>query len=159
MRIAVVAVGKIRETFWLEALREYEKRLSAYVDLEMVEVPDEPDSDRMSPGEVEAMLQREAERIEQRLRPRDGVIALDIAGEPLSSEAWSERYDRLCAAGYGRLVFVIGGSRGLHPRIKRRAALRWSFGPITLPHALARVVLLEQLYCGIRILRGEPYHK
>ncbi|MBF8376690.1 23S rRNA (pseudouridine(1915)-N(3))-methyltransferase RlmH [Alicyclobacillus mali] len=159
MRIAVIAVGKIREKFWLEALREYEKRLSAYVDLEMMEVADESDRDEMSPTEVDALLSREADRIERWLRPRDGVIVLDIDGEALSSEAWSERYDRICTAGHGRLVFVVGGSRGLHPRIKRRAVFRWSFGPITLPHALARIVLLEQLYRGIRILRGEPYHK
>ncbi|WP_206885525.1 23S rRNA (pseudouridine(1915)-N(3))-methyltransferase RlmH [Alicyclobacillus mali (ex Roth et al. 2021)] len=159
MRVAVIAVGKIREKFWLEALREYEKRLSAYVDLEMMEVADESDRDEMSPTEVDALLSREADRIERWLRPRDGVIVLDIDGEALSSEAWSERYDRICTAGHGRLVFVVGGSRGLHPRIKRRAVFRWSFGPITLPHALARIVLLEQLYRGIRILRGEPYHK
>ncbi|WP_067851455.1 23S rRNA (pseudouridine(1915)-N(3))-methyltransferase RlmH [Alicyclobacillus mali (ex Roth et al. 2021)] len=159
MRVAVIAVGKIREKFWLEALREYEKRLSAYVDLEMMEVADESDRDEMSPTEVDALLSREADRIERWLRPRDGVIVLDIVGEALSSEAWSERYDRICTAGHGRLVFVVGGSRGLHPRIKRRAVFRWSFGPITLPHALARIVLLEQLYRGIRILRGEPYHK
>ncbi|MCL6488593.1 MAG: 23S rRNA (pseudouridine(1915)-N(3))-methyltransferase RlmH [Alicyclobacillus mali] len=159
MRVAVIAVGRIREKFWLEALREYEKRLSAYVDLEMMEVADESDRDEMSPTEVEALLSREADRIERWLRPRDGVIVLDIDGEALSSEAWSERYDRICTAGHGRLVFVVGGSRGLHPRIKRRAVFRWSFGPITLPHALARIVLLEQLYRGIRILRGEPYHK
>nr|WP_242549173.1 23S rRNA (pseudouridine(1915)-N(3))-methyltransferase RlmH [Alicyclobacillus mali (ex Roth et al. 2021)] len=159
VRVAVIAVGKIREKFWLEALREYEKRLSAYVDLEMMEVADESDRDEMSPTEVDALLSREADRIERWLRPRDGVIVLDIDGEALSSEAWSERYDRICTAGHGRLVFVVGGSRGLHPRIKRRAVFRWSFGPITLPHALARIVLLEQLYRGIRILRGEPYHK
>jgi 23S rRNA (pseudouridine1915-N3)-methyltransferase len=77
----------------------------------------------------------------------------------LDSEAWSRRYEQLTAGGFGRLVFVVGGSYGVAPRLMQQAILRWSFGPLTLPHQLARVVLLEQLYRGIRIMRGEPYHK
>jgi 23S rRNA (pseudouridine1915-N3)-methyltransferase len=84
---------------------------------------------------------------------------LDIAGKQFTSEEWSAQYEKLANGGYGRLVFILGGSFGLAPDILSKANIRWSFGPITLPHQLARVVLLEQLYRGIRIARGEPYHK
>ncbi|EJY56764.1 hypothetical protein URH17368_0729 [Alicyclobacillus hesperidum URH17-3-68] len=159
MQVAVIAVGKVKERYWLEALREYEKRLSAYVELTMHEVPDEPVPERMSEADRQQALAREADRIEKLLRPRDGVIVLDIGGKQLSSDGWSQAYADLQAQGYGRLAFVIGGSCGVHDRLRKQATMRWSFGPITLPHQLARVVLLEQLYRGIRIMRGEPYHK
>ncbi|WAH39329.1 23S rRNA (pseudouridine(1915)-N(3))-methyltransferase RlmH [Alicyclobacillus dauci] len=159
MHVEIIAVGKLKERYWTEALREYEKRLSAYVDLTMHEVPDEPAPETLSDAERLQVLQREADKIDKLLKPRDGIVLLDIQGKALSSEAWSESYEMLLGEGFGRLVFVIGGSNGVHPDLRKRAHLRWSFGPLTLPHQLARVVLLEQLYRGIRIMRGEPYHK
>ncbi len=159
MQITVIAVGKIKESYWKAALAEYSKRLSGYVQLETLEVADEPTPDSPSEAERLKVLEEEAKRIEKHLRDRDGVIALDITGKALSSTVWTQEFARLSGAGYGRLVFLIGGSLGLHPDLLKRTAFRWSFGPITLPHQLARVVLLEQLYRGIRIARGEPYHK
>jgi 23S rRNA (pseudouridine1915-N3)-methyltransferase len=159
MQVAVIAVGKIRESYWREALAEYVKRLSAYVQLDMVEVADEPCPEKISNAEREKVLGVESDRILRHLRDRDAVILLDIAGQPWSSEEWSGQFAELSASGYGRLVFVIGGSLGVHADVRKRATLRWSLGRVTLPHAMARVVLLEQLYRGIRILRGEPYHK
>jgi 23S rRNA (pseudouridine1915-N3)-methyltransferase len=155
----ILAVGRLKERYWREAAEEYQKRLSRYVKIEVQEVPDDPVPDHPSAAEVAAVLEREADRLERWLRDRDGIIALDRTGEMLSSEAWSRRLSELERGGYGRLVFIIGGTCGLAPRILSRAALRWSFGPITLPHQLARVVLLEQLYRGLRIARGEPYHR
>jgi len=159
VQIAVIGVGKLKEKFWREALAEYAKRLSGYVQLELLEVADEPAAEELNDAGRRRVLQVEAERIAKLLRDRDGIIALDIHGKMLDSIAWSQQYDQLCGAGYGRLVFVIGGSNGLHHTLLQRAAFRWSFGAMTLPHQLARVVLLEQMYRGIRIGRGEPYHK
>lgn len=159
MQVAVIAVGKIKERYWTEALQEYEKRLSAYMDLTIHEVPDEAAPENMSDAERTQVLRREADKVEKLLRQRDGIILLDIGGKSLSSEAWSQTFDALQGEGFGRLVFIIGGSNGIHPDLRAKARLRWSFGAITLPHQLARVVLLEQLYRGVRILRGEPYHK
>lgn len=159
MHVEVIAVGKLKERYWVEALREYEKRLSAYMDLTLHEVPDEPAPENLSEAERLQVLARESEKIQKLMRPRDGLVLLDIGGKALSSEVWSETYNGLLGEGFGRLVFVIGGSNGVHPDLRAKARLRWSFGPLTLPHQLARVVLLEQLYRGERIRRGEPYHK
>lgn len=159
MQIVVLAVGKLKEKYWKEALAEYAKRLSGYVKLDLVEVQDEPTPDHPTEVEKNAVLRAEAERIEKVLRPRDALVALDIRGTRMSSEQWSAEYDKLGEGGYGRVVFLIGGSMGLADELLRRATVRWSFGPLTLPHQLARVVLLEQIYRGIRISRGEPYHK
>lgn len=159
MRWVVIGVGRIRERYWQEALAEYAKRLSKYVEIDLLEVADEPLPDRLSQADTAAALRREGARIQRLLRDRDGVVALDRAGRMMSSEEWSRTAEELAQAGYGRLVFVVGGSAGLDPQILGRAVCRWSFGPITLPHALARVVLLEQLYRGFRIARGEPYHR
>lgn len=105
------------------------------------------------------VIEAEANRVHKLLRDRDGIVALDIAGKMVDSKTWSREYQRLSGMGYGRLVFLLGGSLGLAPSLLQRADFRWSFGPITLPHQLARVVLFEQLYRGLRIANGEPYHK
>lgn len=159
MQVVVIAVGKVKERYWREALAEYSKRLSGYVQFTIQEVADDPTPDNASEVVRQQILDAEATRIAKLLRDRDGVIALDIAGKMVSSEDWSANYERLSAAGFGRLVFLIGGSLGLADSLLRRAEFRWSFGPITLPHQLARVVMIEQLYRGIRIKNGEPYHK
>ncbi len=159
MQLVVIAVGKLKEPYWREALAEYAKRLSAYTQFELVEVQDEPCPEQLSDANRLQILRVEGARIERHLRVRDGIIALDLNGKMLDSERWSKTYDNLCRQGFGRLVFVIGGSNGLDESVRQRAHFRWCFGPITLPHQLARIVLVEQLYRGIRILRGEPYHK
>nr|WP_026975155.1 23S rRNA (pseudouridine(1915)-N(3))-methyltransferase RlmH [Alicyclobacillus contaminans] len=159
MQCAVIAVGRLKEGYWKQALAEYAKRLSAYVKLELVEVADEATPDGPSDAERERVLAAEGERILRHVRDRDAVVVLDIQGKAMTSEQWSARFESLMAGGYGRVVFVVGGSLGVSKEVLQRADVRWSFGPLTLPHQLARVVLLEQLYRGIRIARGEPYHK
>lgn len=159
MQVVVIAIGKVKEKYWREALAEYSKRLSGYLQLTVHEVADEPTPEKAPESVRLQILETEASRVHKLLRDRDGVIVLDVEGEQLSSETWSKAYQRLAASGFGRLVFVLGGSLGLAPTLLKRADLRWSFGPITLPHQLARVVLLEQLYRGLRIANGEPYHK
>ncbi len=159
MQVVVIAVGKLKEKYWREALAEYAKRLSAYVQLELIEVQDEPSPENLSEAGKDQVLRAEGARIEKHLRDRDGIVVLDLNGKMLGSEAWSQKYDDLCGQGVGRLVFIIGGSNGLDNAIRSRAHFCWCFGPITLPHQLARIVLVEQIYRGIRIIRGEPYHK
>lgn len=159
MQVVILAVGKLKERYWKEALAEYVKRLSGYVQIEVLEVADEPALEKASSAQLAEVKRVEGERISKLLKPRDGVVALDIAGNMFDSEAWSAQFQQLEAAAYGRIVFVIGGSHGLDDRILREAQVRWSFGPMTFPHQLARVVLVEQLYRGLRIARGEPYHK
>ncbi|GGI95266.1 ribosomal RNA large subunit methyltransferase H [Alicyclobacillus cellulosilyticus] len=159
MQLVVLAVGKVKERYWRQALDEYIKRLSRYAQVVEVEVPDMPAPDGAPEGVRAQALRAEADAIRKHLRERDGIVVLDRAGMMWSSEAWAGQLAQLEQAGFGRLVFVVGGSYGVAPDLLAQAHLRWSFGPITLPHNLARVVLLEQLYRAYRILRGEPYHK
>lgn len=159
MQIVIAAVGKLKEKFWREAQAEYAKRLSAYVRMDVIEVDHAPLPAKPSDAETATAMQAEAGRLSGVLRDRDGLIVLDRTGRTYSSEAWAAEYKRLMGEGFGRLVFVVGGSHGLAPELLGRAASKWSFGPATFPHELARIILLEQLYRGERILRGEPYHK
>lgn len=156
MRYAVVAVGKLKEKFWVQACAEYVKRLGAYAKVEMREVAD---IDPARAGGVEASRAREGQEILVAIPARSHVILLAIDGKQRSSEQFSAHLDELALRGKSDLSFVIGGSDGVSPEVRARANETFSFGPITLPHNLARVVLLEQLYRACKISRGEPYHK
>ena len=154
MRIAVVAVGKLKEPFWRAAADEYLKRLGAYATVRVVEV-----ADRDSGADERRALAEEGADVLRALPEGAHVIALDLGGKQLSSEGFSARLDALGVSGRSSVAFVIGGSVGLAPEVLSRADERLSLGPMTLPHNLARVVLLEQIYRAFRISRGEPYHK
>ena len=157
--VRLICVGKLGEKFWAQAVKEYEKRLGAYCKLEIIELPEQRLGDAPSPAEIEQALAKEAVLIEERL-PRGGaVIAMCIEGTALSSEALSKRLAQFASAGASQLTFLIGGSFGLHPRVKARADLRLSMSPMTFPHHLARVMLLEQLYRAYQIECGTKYHK
>jgi len=155
MRLTVVAVGRLKERFWDAAAEEYLKRLRPYADVRVAEVADR---DPGRGGETKALAEEGADVL--RAIP-DGahVIALEIGGRQLSSEQFSERLSALGLEGRSSIALLIGGSLGLAPEVLARADERLSLGPMTLPHNLARVVLLEQLYRAFRIARGEPYHK
>ena len=156
MRYTVIAVGKLKERFWRDACAEYTKRLGAYGKVEIREVAD---IDPARAGGVKASRSREGEEILSAIPERSHVILLAIDGKQRSSEAFSEHLDELALRGKSDLTFVIGGSDGVSPDVRSRADEMFSFGPITLPHNLARVVLLEQVYRACKISRGEPYHK
>lgn len=155
MRILLVAVGKLKEPYWRDAAAEYLKRLRPYADVRVAEISDR-DPGR---GGVEKARAEEAADILKALPEGTHVIALDIRGRQLSSEAFAERLERLAVEGRGSVAFVIGGSHGLDDAVLAAADERLSFGPMTLPHNLARIVVLEQVYRAFRIRRGEPYHK
>jgi 23S rRNA (pseudouridine1915-N3)-methyltransferase len=155
MRLTLVAVGRLKERFWREAAEEYLKRLRPYADVRVVEIADR-DPGRV--GEARALAEEGADVLKG-LSGGEHVIALEISGRQLSSEALSERLSALGLEGRSNIVFIVGGSHGLSREVVDRADETLSLGPMTLPHNLARVVLLEQLYRAFRIARGEPYHK
>ncbi len=156
MKYTVVAVGKLKEKFWKDACAEYVKRLGAYGKVEVREVAD---IDPAKAGGVEASRRREGEAILAAVPERSHMILLAIDGKQRSSEDFSAHLDELVLRGKSDLAFVIGGSDGVSAEVRARADETFSFGPITLPHNLARVVLLEQLYRACKISHGEPYHK
>mgnify|MGYP002594207540 CR=1 FL=1 len=158
-RVTVLCVGKLKEKFYLEAAAEYVKRFQRFCKLELVELPESRLPESPSPAEVQRALAAEAAAIRERLPKGGAVIALCIEGTELSSEALSKKLAQLASAGASQLTFLIGGSFGLHPRVKQRADLRLSMSPMTFPHHLARVMLLEQLYRAYQIDTGTRYHK
>lgn len=159
MKITVIAVGKIKEKFFSEAIAEYQKRLSRYCKLEIVQVADEKTPDKASDLQNEQIKQKEGERILAHIKDGAYVIALAINGKMLSSEQLSAELERLGNQGQSQIVMIIGGSLGLSKEVLDRADYKLSFSPMTFPHQLMRVVLLEQVYRGFKIMAGEPYHK
>lgn len=158
-KISLICVGKLKEPFYAAAVAEYQKRLTRHCKLEILELPEQRLGDDPSPAEIEQALAREAAVIEEKLPRSATLIAMCIEGKLLSSAELSETITRLGATGSSQLVFLIGGSFGLHPRIKEQAALRLSMSPMTFPHHLARVMLLEQIYRAYQIAGGSKYHK
>ena len=159
MKITVLCVGKVKEKFFTDAIKEYSKRLSRYCKLEIVEVADEKTPDGASELVVSQIKEKEAERMEKYLPESAYVIALAIEGKKLTSEKLAEKIDSLGISGTSHLVFLIGGSLGMSDRLLKRADYLLSFSDMTFPHQLMRVILLEQVYRSYRIIHGEPYHK
>lgn len=159
MKITCVVVGKIKEKYFTDAIKEYSKRLSRYCKLEIVELADEKTPDGASEAEEMAIREKEGERILKALKDDAYVIALAIEGKMLDSVELSQKIDRLGVSGTSHIAFVIGGSLGLAPAVMKRADYALSFSRMTFPHQLMRVILLEQLYRSYRILKNEPYHK
>lgn len=159
MRITVVCVGKIKEKYFTMAIDEYSKRLSRYCKLNIVEVPDEKTPDQASDAEELLIKKKEGERILSHIKDQSYVIALAIQGKMLDSVELAKKIESLGTYGDNQIVFVIGGSLGLSDDVLKRANMKLSFSPMTFPHQLMRVVLLEQVYRAYRINCGEPYHK
>lgn len=158
MNVTIVCVGKLKERYWREAAAEYAKRLSRYGKLEIVELPDMPEPDKPTPSEEQKIRAAEGAAILKKIRPEDFVIALMIEGREMDSVQLSrflqDNYDT------GKhVVFVIGGSLGLDPAVVGRANGQLSFSPLTFPHQMARIMLLEQIYRSCKIAAGERYHK
>ncbi len=156
MKVTVVAVGKLKEKFWAAACAEYLKRLSGYAKVTVKEIAD---VDPARAGGIEAARAKEGAAILAAIPASSHMILMAIEGKQRSSVDFSQRLDQLCLTGSSDIAFVIGGSDGVDEAVYARANETLSFGPITLPHNLARVVLLEQLYRALKISRNEPYHK
>lgn len=159
MKIKLISVGKLKEKYLKDGISEYSKRLGRFGKLELIEVADEKTPDKASSVENLSIMDKEAERILAKVGERDFVVVLAIEGKQLPSEDFSKLLQDQMLAGYSTLTFIIGGSLGLADRVKERANYKLSFGLLTLPHQLMRLVLIEQIYRAFMIQEGSPYHK
>lgn len=159
MRITIICVGKVKEKFFADAIKEYSKRLSRYCKLEIREVEDEKTPEGASDTVVQQIKDKEGERVERMIPENAYVIALAIEGKKLTSEKMARKIRDLGIAGKSHVVFLIGGSLGMSDQLLSGADYLLSFSDMTFPHQLMRVILLEQIYRSFRIINGEPYHK
>ena len=158
-KITILCVGKLKEKFYLDATAEYAKRLSRYCKLDILELPESRLPEEPSPAQVQQALDAEAAAITAKLPKGGALVALCIEGTPCSSEEMSRKMQQLAVSGKTQLTFLIGGSVGLSENLKRRADWKLSMSPMTFPHHLARVMLLEQIYRTFQIRQGTKYHK
>ena len=158
MNMALICMGRLKEKYWRDAAAEYEKRLSRFGKFETIELPDLPEPANSSPAIEAQICQKEGQAILAKLRDSDIVVALCIDGNLLDFVQLAEQMQKFGDTGR-RVVFIIGGSLGLSPDVVARAQLKLSFSPMTFPHQLARVMLLEQAYRACKINAGERYHK
>ncbi|WP_054693396.1 23S rRNA (pseudouridine(1915)-N(3))-methyltransferase RlmH [Syntrophomonas palmitatica] len=159
MKYRIISIGKIREPFFQQGIQEYLKRLQPYASIELVDGLEEKLSPRAGDKDIEKALQREGERILALINDNELLIALDIKGRMLSSEALAHTMEAWNQSGKSRVNFVIGSSFGLSPAVKTRADLRLCLSPMTFLHQMSGLILAEQIYRGFRIIKGEPYHK
>ena len=159
MKIKLVTVGKLKEKYLKDGIAEYMKRLNRFCKVEMIELADEKTPDKTSDLENQQILEKEGNKILAKINEREFVIALAIEGNQFPSEKFSQLMMDTTVHGFSYITFVIGGSLGLSPAVKKRANLLMSFGKLTLPHQLMRLVLIEQIYRAFMIQQGSPYHK
>ena len=160
MDIKIIAVGKIKEKFYKDAIDEYLKRMQAYNKVEIIEVADEMAAENLSEKELEQVKEKEGGRILGKISKEDYVVSLEILGKQIDSIEFAKFIENEMAEGFGRnLVFIIGGSNGLAKEVSQRSNKKLSFGKMTYPHQLMRVILTEQIYRAYRIINGHPYHK
>lgn len=158
-RVTVLCVGKLKEKFYIDAAAEYVKRLQRHCKLELIELPEQRLPDEPSPAEIQKALRTEGDAIREKLPKGGAVIALCVEGRPCSSQELSRRMAEFGVQGKTQLTFLIGGSVGLDEDLKRQADWRLSMSPMTFPHHMARIMLLEQIYRAYQIAGGTKYHK
>lgn len=159
MNISIISVGKLKEKYLKAGIEEYTKRLGSYTKINEIEVADEKAPEQLSEADMEIVKRKEADRILAKISPDAYVIALAIDGKMKTSEALAKDIESLMTYGRSKIVFVIGGSLGLHDDVLKRADEKLSFSKMTFPHQLMRLILVEQVYRAFRIMKGEPYHK
>lgn len=159
MKITILCVGKIKEVFYRQAIEEYSKRLRSYCKLEIIEVADEKIPDKVSAAEEELIKEKEAKRILDKIKEDAFVCTLEIQGKKFTSESFASQIEQIALKGKSHIIFVIGGSLGLHSLVQKYSNLAISFSDMTFPHQLMRVILIEQIYRVYRILNKAPYHK
>jgi len=158
MKIKIITVGKVKEKYLVEGIKEYSKRISRYSKLELVEVSDEKAPESLSEKDEEIVKNKEGERILNKIS-NEYVIALVIEGKKVNSIELSEMINRIFSYESSDITFVIGGSLGLSKDVLNRANTKLSFSDMTFPHQLMKLILLEQVYRTFRIINNEPYHK
>ena len=159
MTISIICVGRVKEKFLRDAIDEYTKRISKFSSINIIEVDDCETPQNASEKETLAILEKEGNRILSKISDSSYVYTLEIEGKKMSSEKFAKSIENLCIEGKSKICFVIGGSLGLSDEVKKRSDQALSFSDMTFPHQLMRVVLLEQIYRGFKIINNEPYHK
>lgn len=159
MNIDIICVGSIKEKYYIDAIKEYSKRLVPYVHINIIEVDEYKIPNNPSKAQINEGLEKEKEIIESKIKDRSYIIALVIEGKQLSSENLSKKIEDITIEGYSNITFLIGSSYGMSNELKNKANLNLSFSKMTFPHQLMRLVLIEQIYRAFRIMRNEPYHK
>ena len=159
LKITIAAVGKLKEKYWEAAIAEYSMRLSAYAKVTIIEISEEKAPEKLSGALMEIIKQKEGARLLAQISDRAFFTALCVDGKKISSEGLSAFMQDSMTQGTSEMVFGIGGSLGLSAAVLQRANARLSFSDMTFPHQLMRVLLLEQIYRGFKIMRAEPYHK
>ncbi|MCX8721919.1 MULTISPECIES: 23S rRNA (pseudouridine(1915)-N(3))-methyltransferase RlmH [Lactobacillus] len=159
MNIKIVCVGKLKEKYFKDAIAEYQKRLSRFAKVELVQVPDEKAPEKLSAAEQEKVKELEGQRILNKIKDKEYVYVTAIKGKERTSEAFAQELKDLATYGHSDVTFVIGGSLGTSQAVNKRADELLSFGKLTMPHQLMRVVLIEQIYRCFMIISGSPYHK
>ncbi len=159
MNISIIAVGKIKEKYIQEGIREFSKRLSRYCSLNIIEVDDERAPENLSQKEMEIVKSKEGDKILAKIPQNSFIISLEIKGKQISSEELSKKMEDLMIDGINHITFIIGGSLGLSDEVINRSNYKLSFSKMTFPHQLMRLILLEQIYRGFKIMKNEPYHK
>ena len=159
MNIQIICIGKLKEKYWTDAIKEYSKRLSRYCTLEIVELKESLLPNNASAADEEKVKLEEGKEILRAIKDGTYVITLEILGKQLTSEELSDKIETLGIEGKSNVAFVIGGSLGLSPEVSKRADYKLSFSKMTFPHQMMRVILLEQIYRSFKIIRHEAYHK
>ena len=159
MNITILAVGKLKEKYWKDAIEEYSKRLSRYCTFRITEVKESLLRANPSEADEEAVKTAEGRELLSKIKSSDYVITLEIKGKALSSTELAERIEELGITGKSSVVFIIGGSMGLSEEVSRRADFKLSFSAMTFPHQMMRIILLEQIYRSFKIIKNEAYHK
>ncbi|MDN7245491.1 23S rRNA (pseudouridine(1915)-N(3))-methyltransferase RlmH [Planococcus shenhongbingii] len=159
MNISIISVGKLKEKYLKSGIEEYTKRLGSYAKINEIEVADEKAPEQLSDADMEIVKKKEGDRILAKVSPDAYVIALAIDGKMKTSEQLAKDIESLMTYGRSKIVFVIGGSLGLHDEVLKRADEKLSFSKMTFPHQLMKLILVEQVYRAFRIIKGEPYHK
>ena len=159
MKITILCVGKVKEKFYQDAIKEFQKRMSRYCKLDIIEVADEKTQEQSSDLEIQIIKDKEGERLLKHIKEDAYIICLAIDGKQLDSVELSEKMNQLFVTGNSHICFVIGGSLGISDNVLKRANYKLSFSKMTFPHQLMRVILLEQIYRSFRIMNNEPYHK
>lgn len=159
MEIKIIVVGKLKEKYLKNGIAEYLKRMKNYAQIKIIEVKDEAGSQTLSDAEIKQLKEIEGKRIIEKLPDRAKIIALDLKGKQLTSEDFAEEINETMTYGTSQIAFIIGGSHGLSQEVLQKTDLKISFGKMTYPHQLMRLILVEQIYRAFKIMRNEPYHK
>lgn len=156
IKINIISVGKIKESYFIDGIKEYIKRLSKYASVNEITLPDEAIKDNMNQSDIKNI---EGKRILGAIEEKSYVIALDLSGKELTSEEFATKIEEVCAYHSSNITFIIGGSLGLSFDVLKRADFKLSFGRMTYPHKLMKMILCEQIYRAFKIINNETYHK